>query len=64
MQHSTFFGTLHCVAYFYAGVVLGWKPGQSSKFRPILTSQDALTDFHGGEAKKTIDWDLSQCGPY
>ena len=34
------------------GVIFGWKPGQSSKFRPILDIQEPLTDFHGNEAKK------------
>ena len=43
---------IHCVAYVYAAVVLGWKPGQSSKFRQILATQETLTDFHGDEAKK------------
>ena len=42
---------MHCVAYIYAGVILGWKPGQASKFRPILANQETLTDFHGDEAR-------------
>jgi hypothetical protein len=25
----------------------GWKPGKSSKFRPILATQEPLTAFHG-----------------
>ena len=43
---------VHCVAYLYEGVVLGWKPEKSTKFRPILATQETLTDFHGDEAKK------------
>jgi hypothetical protein len=31
---------------------LGWKPGKSTKFRPILATQETLTDFHGDEANK------------
>ena len=36
----------------YAADVLGWKPGRSSKFRPILATQETLTDIHGDETKK------------
>ena len=43
---------VHCVAYLCAGVVLGWKPELSSKCRPILATQETLTDFHGDVAKK------------
>jgi hypothetical protein len=32
-------------------VGLGWKPGKSSKFPPILATQETLTDFQGNEAK-------------
>ena len=45
---------IHCVAYLCAGVVLGWKPGKSSKNRTILATQETLTDFHGDEAKKLV----------
>jgi hypothetical protein len=30
----------------------GWKPGYSSKFRPILAVQEPLTIFHGIKQKK------------
>jgi hypothetical protein len=44
--------TLHisvqCVAYVYTAVVLGWKPGKSSRFQSMLDIQETLTDFHGG----------------
>ena len=43
---------IHCVAYLCAGVVLGWKPGYSSKFPHILATQGTLTYFHGKEVKK------------
>ena len=39
-----------CIAYFYAAVVLGWKPGQSSKFQHVLATKEALTGFHRDEA--------------
>ena len=42
--------TLHCIAYVYAAVVLGWRPGQSSKFQPILATQD--TDWFSWELSK------------
>ena len=35
-------------------VILGWKPGWSSKFWPILDTKETLTDFHGNEAKKSF----------
>ena len=41
---------VHCVAYLCAGVVLGWKPELSSKCRPILATQETLTDFQGVDA--------------
>ena len=31
---------------------MGWKPGQSSKFRPILATQKPLTAFHRIKQKK------------
>jgi hypothetical protein len=33
-------------------VIFGWKPGQPSKFRPILAAQETLTNFHWDDAKK------------
>ena len=41
---------VHCVAYLCAGVVLGWKPELSSKCRPILATQETLTDYQGVDA--------------
>ena len=41
---------VHWVAYVYAAVILRWKPGKSSKFRPILAIQETLTDFYGDQA--------------
>jgi hypothetical protein len=35
-------------------VIFGWKPGQPSKFRPILAAQETLTNFHWDDAKKKI----------
>jgi hypothetical protein len=32
-------------------VIFGWKPGWSSKFRPILDSNVGLTNFHVDDAK-------------
>ena len=67
---------VHCVAYLCAGVVLGWKPELSSKCRPILATQETLTDFQGvdaflsfffekkkiqnGRLKKFRDWSLGE----
>ena len=32
-------------------MIFGLKPGESSKFQPILDTQETLTNFHGDEAK-------------
>ena len=37
---------------YYAHLLFCCKPGQLSKFRPILDTPVALTDFYGDEAKK------------
>jgi hypothetical protein len=39
-------------AEMFGGVIFGLKPGESSKFRPILDTQKTLPNFHGDEAKK------------
>ena len=44
----------------FGRVVFSWKPGQSSKFRLILATQETLTDFHGDEAKKIQDGRLKK----
>ena len=44
---------LQCVTDYYLlrTLTLCCKPGKSSKFRPILHTQVASTDFHEDEAK-------------
>ena len=39
---------------FWGCLIFGWKPGLLSKIRPILDTQEILTDFHRIEAKKII----------
>jgi hypothetical protein len=49
---STFFSNFYTLpAEMFGGVIFGWKPELSSKFRPILDTQETLTNFHGDEAK-------------
>ena len=37
---------------YYAQQEISWKPGKTSKFRPIHSTIQIWTDFHENEAKK------------
>ena len=43
---------VHCITFYYAWQEICWKPGKTSKFRPIHSTIQIWTDFHENEAKK------------
>jgi hypothetical protein len=46
---------VHCITLYYAHQEISWKPGKTSKFRPIYSTIQIWTDFNKNEAKKLID---------
>ena len=50
----SFGGQIHCITQYYAQQGIFWKPGKTSKFRPIHSTTIILANFHGHEAKKNI----------
>jgi hypothetical protein len=55
---------IHCVTDYYAHLHFCCKPEKSSKFRTILDTQVALTDFYGDEAKKKSKWPTQNNGVF
>ena len=49
---SPLFLNIHCITLYYAQQEISWKPGKTSKFRPIHSTIQIWTDFHKNEAKK------------
>ena len=45
---------IHCITLFHAQHGICWKPGKTSKCRPIHSTIQIWTDFHENEAKKKI----------
>ena len=51
---------VHCITDYYAHLLFFCKP---SKFRPIIDTQVALTNFHGDETKKIQNGQLKTTNP-
>ena len=45
---------VHCITLYYAQQEISWKPGKTSKFRPLHSTIQIWTDFHENEAKKNF----------
>ena len=41
---------LHCITFYYAQREISWRPGKTSKFRPIHSTIQIWTYFHESEA--------------
>ena len=45
---------IHCITFYYAYQENCWKPGKTSKLRPIQSTIQIWTDFNENEAKKNF----------